>query len=89
MYQMTNRLEVPITTLADGTCCVVIQPYSAFLAGWVANSNYLPLVQVSSVSSTTPYSAISSYNVNGPFQQQAANTITYAPDFIYVDYINT
>lgn len=29
MYQMTSRLEVPVTTLADGTCLLTISANAA------------------------------------------------------------
>jgi hypothetical protein len=47
------------------------------------------MVQVSPINSTLPYTAAGPYNVTGPFFAQAANVVTYAPDFVYIDYVNT
>lgn len=86
---MSQRMEIPITTLADGTCAVVINPLGAFYTAYLPNSDYLPFVQVSPTSSTNPYTAVSAYNVPGPFLNQLNNVVTFAPDYIFCDYINT
>lgn len=67
----------------------MISPLSAFYGGYVANAGYLPFVQVASASSTTPYSAASAYATTGPFNNQIGNAVTFAPDAIFVDAINT
>lgn len=72
---MTQRMEIPVTTLADGTACISIVPTSAHLGSFAANANYLPFVQVASASSTNPYNAASAYTTSGPFNTQQANII--------------
>lgn len=89
MYQMTQRMQIPVNIQADGTGIVVICPYSAFYTSFVANSDYLPFVQVASGSTVVPYANVPSYASAGPFENQFANVVTYAPDFLYVDYVNT
>ena len=84
---MTQRMEVPVTTLADGTCAVIITPTSSLYGGYTSNGNYLPFVQVASTSSTLPFSAVGSYNAQGPFFVQNANVVTYATDALFIDFI--
>lgn len=75
MYMMTQRMEIPVTTLPDGTACVVIVPTSAHLGPYAPNDNYLPFVQVASTNSARPYNAPSAYITPGPFQTQQLNII--------------
>jgi len=87
MYMMTNRVEVPITTLADGTAIAIIFPLASILGGYVANGTYLPFCSVASGSSQFPYAAIPNYGAAGPFSAQQANIITYNTDAITLDFI--
>lgn len=89
MYAMTQRMEIPITSQADGTVTVIIQPYSSIFGGYAANSSYLPFIQVSANNSQFPYNAAGSYNQPGPFNNQLNNIITYGIDTLALDFINT
>lgn len=82
-------MEVPVTTLPDGTACVCIVPTSAHLGAYTANANYLPFVQVASTNSVQPYNAPSAYTTAGPFNTQQANIIEYGVDAVFIDFINT
>lgn len=86
---MTQRMEIPVTTLPDGTACVSIVPTSAHLGPYSANANYLPFVQVASTNSVLPYSAASAYTTPGPFQTQQSNIIECGVDAVFIDFINT
>jgi hypothetical protein len=84
---MTTRLEVPVTTLLDGSSCVVISPISAPLFTFATNGSYLPFVTQSTVSSQLPFSG-TPYS-NTAFNSQFANIITYNIDSVQIDFINT
>ncbi len=86
MYMMTARIQVPITTLADGTAIAVVQPYSAFLAGYSANSNYVPFCICAAGSSSNPYAAAPNYGAAGPFNSQQASGVTYQIDTCTLDF---
>jgi hypothetical protein len=88
MYQMTTRLEIPITTLADGTALLTICPlYSLTDAIFVTNGTFLPFASVAVGSTTTPY--VASPAAYSPFATQRANIMTFAVDSVQVDFINT
>lgn len=85
---MVSRLEIPITTLANGTSIVVIVPMSCVFGQWVANGKYLPFVQnASGGSSDTPYQNAGSYITPGPFNSQLGNIMTYSVDAVTVDFM--
>ena len=89
MYLMNARVQVPVTTLADGTTCVVICPMSATNGSLVANTNYLPFFTQSTNNSNTPYHSSISPLSTGPFYSQAANIVNYGVDYCRISYINT
>lgn len=70
---MTQRLEIPVTTLADGTCLIAIIPESMPFPGYVSGGKYLPFLQISPANSSNPYTAVGSYPIVGPFSGQATN----------------
>lgn len=86
---MNARVEVPVTTLADGTTCAIICPISATNGSFVANTNYLPFFTQSTIASNTPYHTAFSPLSVGPFNSQAANIVNYGVDYCRVSYINT
>lgn len=77
---MNTILEVPITTLADGTSIVIINPASMYLSpNFVANDNYLPFVSVAAGSTTLPFAAAPTHT-QSPFSSQFANVSTFGLD---------
>jgi hypothetical protein len=70
---MTQRLEVPVTTLADGTSLVCIIPESMPFPGYAANGRYLPFLQIAPGLSTNPYTALGLTPIVGPFSGQSPN----------------
>lgn len=86
---MTQRMEIPITTLADGTAMAVITPMSCTSGMWYENTTYLPFIQVAANSTDKPFATAGSYNVPGPFSSQASNIICFNVDACMVDFIQT
>lgn len=87
MYQMTQRIEIPITTLVDGTALLTVCPTTAFYTPTiVANSAYIPFASVALGSSTNPFVAIPTATF-APFFSQASSVITYAIDSVQIDFI--
>lgn len=84
---MTSRVEVPVTTLADGTALVTIIPEYCVNGSTISNSFSLPPVSVASASTTNPFAAIPSYDAAGPFNAQLANMSTFAVDSVQIDFI--
>lgn len=89
MYQMSATVEIPITTLADGTALVTINPNGAAYSQWVLSSNVIPFASLSAGSSTLPFATTPQVNNPGPFAGQAGNTSRYAVDTCCVSYIHT
>lgn len=87
MYQMTTRIEVPVSTLADGTALVTIIPDYCVNSSFLIDSYYLPSVSVAAGSTTNPFAATPTYNGIGPFFAQQANMSTYAIDSVQIDFI--
>jgi len=86
---MTTRLEIPITTLADGTCLLTVVSNSAtFNANGGVNGTNLPFASVSSGSSTLPFAVYPSA-IYSPFVTQAANITTFGIDSIQIDFLET
>lgn len=71
---------MPVTTLADGTALVVINPTCPFVpAIYAANGKYLPFVSVAAGSTLNPFVTTPSFTAS-PFISQAGNTSTYGLD---------
>jgi len=75
--------------LADGTAIAIISPFTCINGAWLANANYLPFIQVASVSSINPYNAAGFQTVAGPFSSQFGNIINYGVDYCRINFINT
>lgn len=89
MYRMSARVEVPVTTLADGTSLIIICPQSGFSAAYSANFYSPPFITVPSGSTSAPFVAAPIYSPAGPFFGQLANVSKYAVDSLTVDFIET
>jgi len=82
---MSSRIEVPVATLADGTCTVVVVPNSLVYGAYAPNQTYLPAVVVSGTSSAFPYTS-SSWVQPGPFAAQNVHMINYNVDACMIDF---
>jgi len=92
MAMISNRYELPITSLADGTAIAVFNPFAP-TTGFTntgAALSVVPIGWVASGSSVFPYvaNAISAV-IPGPLQSQLANISTMAYDTFSIDYIHT
>lgn len=84
---MTSRMEIPVTTLADGSALIPIIPNSCIYGTGFLTSR-LPFVQVCG-NSTLPYSVPGLFSPPGPFQNQNTSFVTYAVDACMFDFIET
>jgi len=90
MAFVTNRAEVPITTLADGTAICIINPWFPINAAFSANANILPFVTVAAGSSTLPFAATTPhYAPAGPFNSIVNSISTFVTDSVSLDFIET
>lgn len=88
MYQMQYRVEVPLTTIADGTGMAIICPISAINPSGIGTPmNRMPFVTIPAGSTTTPFATAPTYSAAGPFNSQLSNMVTYAVDSCSVDFI--
>lgn len=89
MYGMSARIEVPITTLSDGTATLVVVPNS-IMGIAVLSGNYKVLPFVSLATSTGNFLWTNTPTTyNAPFASQFVNSSTFAWDHVSVDFANT
>ena len=89
MFATSTEVEIPVTTLVDGTALIIICPNSATAPVFTANSYTLPFVSVCSGSSSFPFAAVPTYGVAGPFANLASSFQNFAIDTLVIDFINT
>lgn len=91
MYQMSYRVEVPVTSISDGTALVMIVPLCAPCSAYDNQANFprMPFISVAAGSTNNPFATAPSYSPNGPFASQSANIMTYAIDSVQIDFIET
>lgn len=89
MYQSSVRIEVPITTLSDGTALLTVMPIYAFVTNFFPNSNFLPLATVAAGSTTLPFAAAPSYSTNNVFGNLGNSAVSFAIDTCSIDYVHT
>lgn len=88
MYQMQYRVQVPITTIADGTAMAIICPISAQNPpGLGTPMNRMPFCTVPAGSTLNPFATTPTYSAAGPFYTQLNNMVTYAVDACSIDFI--
>jgi hypothetical protein len=88
MYKMTARVEVPITTLADGTALLTVCPQGAINPGFIVGFQYVPFATVSAGNTAAPFaSSTQIYSPPGPFNSQVGNIEKFAVDALHLDFI--
>lgn len=82
MYQMTQMVEIPITTTSTGAALLTLYPYSAFYPSFVEVGNFpaIPFATVSSGSVDLPFAGAPAYMPAGPFYDQKNLTSTFSVD---------
>lgn len=89
MYQMASRVQVPITTIADGTAMAIIVPQGSLNKGWVQGFAQWPFCCVAAASTLNPLVVQPTYSPDGPFFGQTANVQNYAVDACILNFIET
>lgn len=89
MFATSTEVEIPVTTLVDGTALIVICPNYVTAPVFTADASTLPFVSVCSGSSSFPFAAVPTYGAPGPFANLAASFQNFAIDTLVVDFINT
>jgi len=89
MYSMTTKIEIPVTTLSNGTALVTVAPMFAFHnPSPGVNAGTLPFVSVANGNTDFPFAATPTFTAS-PFAGQGPNTSTYAIDAITLDFTQT
>lgn len=89
MYQMSSKIEIPITTLSDGTAILIVVPQNSITGAFTTNFAAYPFASVANGSTQNPFAATPIYAPAGPFNSQLANMANYGVDVCSVDFIQT
>lgn len=91
MYQMTQMVQIPITTTSTGDALLTLYPYSAFYSANLTAGTFatIPFATVSSGTVDNPFAGTPSWCPDGPFHDQRPLTSTFSVDACKVGFQET
>jgi hypothetical protein len=89
MALASQRVEIPVTTLADGTALIFVNPWYPFSGAYIANGTLLPFAICAAGSTTLPFAVAPNYGAAGPFSSLLTQSSLVRVDSVRCSFICT